>query len=47
MLDLLFETISSPRIPCIHLTREGKTFEDPGRYRRLIGKLNYLNTHSS
>ena len=33
---------SSPMVPGIHLTREGKTFEDPERYRRLIGKLNYL-----
>ena len=24
------------------LTREGKTFEDLGRYRRLVRKLNYL-----
>ena len=29
-------------VPSIHLTREGKTFEDPERYRRLIRKLNYL-----
>ena len=38
---------SSPMVPGIHFTREGKTFEDPERYRRLIGKLNYLcNTPS-
>ena len=26
----------------VHLTREGETFEDPERYRRLVAKLNYL-----
>ena len=33
---------SSPMVPGVHLTREGETFEDPKRYRRLVGKLNYL-----
>ena len=33
---------SSPMAPGIHLTREGKLFEDPERYRRLVGKLNNL-----
>ena len=49
MLDLLFESgklrvkaCSSPMVPGIHLTREGETFEDPERYRRIIGRLNYL-----
>ena len=49
VFDLLSETgklgvkpCSSPMVPGIHLTREGKTFEDPERYRRLVGKLNYL-----
>ena len=50
MLELLSETgklgvkpCSSPMAPCLHLTREGETFEDPKRYRRLVGKLNYLS----
>ena len=49
MLDLLSETrklrvkpCSSPMVPGLHLTKEGETFEDPERYRRLVGKLNYL-----
>ena len=49
MFDLLFESgklgvkpCSSPIAPSVHLTREGKTFEDPERYRRLVGKLNCL-----
>ena len=29
-------------IPGIHLTRKGEIFENPERYRRLAGKLNYL-----
>ena len=49
MLDLLFETEKLRVKPCyspmalgVHLTREGETFEDPERYRRLVGKLNFL-----
>ena len=49
MLDLLSETrklrvkpCSSPMVPSLHLTKEGETFENPERYRRLVGKLNYL-----
>ena len=49
MLDLLPETgklevkpCNSPMVPSVHLTREGETFEDPRRYRRLVGKQNYL-----
>ena len=49
VLDLLSETgklgtkpCSSPMAPGVPLTKEGKLFEDPERYRRLVGKLNYL-----
>ena len=49
VLDILSETekfevkpCSSPMVPGVHLTRESETFEDPKRYRRLVGKMNYL-----
>ena len=49
MLDLLSETrklgvkpCNFPMAPGVHLIREDETFEDPERYRRLVGKLNYL-----
>ena len=49
VFDLLSETgklgvkpCSSPMVPSVHFTREGKTFENPERYRILVGKLNYL-----
>ena len=49
MLDLLSKTgklgvkpCNSPMVPGVHLTKEGKTFENLERYRRLVGKLNYL-----
>ena len=49
VLDLLSETgklgakpCSSPMIPNLQLTKEGELFKDPERYRRLVGKLNYL-----
>ena len=49
VIDLLSETgklgakpCSSPMALGVHLTKEGELFEDPERYRRLVGKLNYL-----
>ena len=49
VLDLLPETgklaaksCQYPMVQSLHLTREGELFEDPERYKRLVGKLNYL-----
>ena len=49
VLSLLSETgklgvkpCSSPMVAGVHFTREGETFEDLERYRRLVEKLNYL-----
>ena len=49
VLDLLSETgklaakpCQSPMAQSLHITREGELFEDLKRYRRLVGKLNYL-----
>ena len=49
VLDLLTETgklgakpCSAPMIPNLQLTQDGELFDDPGKYRRLVGKLNYL-----
>ena len=49
VLDLLSETrklgakpCSIPMTPNVHITKEGDLFEDLERYRRLVGKLNYL-----
>ena len=36
------KSCSSPMVLGVHLTKEGETFEDTERYRRLVGKLNYL-----
>ena len=53
MLDLLSKTgklgaksCSTPMTPNVQITKKGDLFEDLERYRRLIGKLNYLTvTH--
>ena len=49
VLDLLSEigkfaakSCQFPMAQSLHLTKEGELFEDPKRYRRLVGKLNYL-----
>ena len=46
--DLLFETgklgvkpCNSPMVPSVHLTREGETFENLKRYKRLVWKLTH------
>ena len=53
VLDILSETgklgakpCSTPMASNVQLTKEGELFEDPERYRRLVGKFNYLTvTH--
>ena len=35
------KSCNTPRAPNVQLTEEGELFEDPERYRRLVGKLNY------
>ena len=49
VLDMFSETGKLGAKPCstpmalnVQLTKEGEPFEDPERYRRLVGKLNYL-----
>ena len=49
ILDLLFETAklgtkpcSTPMAPNVQFTKERELFEDLERYRRLVGKFNYL-----
>ena len=53
MLDLLSKTGKLGEKPCsslmvtgVHLTKEGKTFEGPKRYSRLVDKLNYLTVRA-
>ena len=50
MLDLLSGTrklgvkpCSTPMTPNVQITEEGNLFEDPERYKRLIGKLRDTN----
>ena len=54
MLDLLSETrklgvklCSTPMTPNVQIIKEGDLFEDPKRYRVLVGKLNYLTVTRS
>ena len=49
VLDMLFETrklgakpCSTPKAPNVQLTKQEELFEDLERYKRLVGKLNYL-----
>ena len=49
VLDMLSETrklgvrpCRTPMTPNVQLIKEGELFEDPERYKRLVGKLNYL-----
>ena len=49
VLDMLSETeklsakpCSTPMAPNVQINKEGELFEDPERYTRLVGKLNYL-----
>ena len=54
VLDLLSKTgklgtkpCSTPMTPNVQITKERDLFEDPQRYRRLVGKLNYLTVTRS
>ena len=49
MLDLLSETGkigakpgNAPMAPSLQLSREGEFFGDHERYRRMVGRMNYL-----
>ena len=33
---------STPMTPNVQITKEGDLIEDPERYKKLVGKLNYL-----
>ena len=51
VLDMLSKTGKLSAKPCstpmalnVQLTKEGELFEDPERYRKLVGKLNYLTS---
>src|SRR5262249_51911457 len=36
------KSCSTPMVPNLQLTKDGDLFEDSKKYRRLVGKLNYL-----
>ena len=39
---LSVKSCSTPMTPNVKIIKEGDLFEDPKRYKRLVGKLNYL-----
>ena len=54
VFDLLFEIgklgakpCNTPMAPNVRFTKEGELFEDSERYRKLVGKLNYLTVSRS
>ena len=44
--ELAAKQCQSPMAQSLHLTREGELFKDPEKYRRLVGKLNYVTVTS-